>query len=719
MPNTTIGTVQVILSASHEKMTKAFGEAAKQVQQFKNDVVALVGAWASVATAKAIAGFVSANMEAVVSLQRQADQIGITVQAMGGLQHAAGQAGVGADQFAASMAKMQQAITQARHGNAEMEASLQAIGLATEDLKGKGTDEQLALIADHLQSTGDAGLRVSTAMKLFGDQGRALLPLLEQGSAGLQQAQKDAEALGLTFTEIDTGQVVEAKQVLTEVEQVLTALGERIVNELAPYITLAGNAFLNTARESGGFRAQVAMAVEYAVKGAVMVYDGWMRLREVWTAIRIGVMYMTDKVLGAVNNIIQTGQILSRTWNAAWELVKASTRNVIAAIVLDFDYLKSGIYNILDGIANAAGRMLEKLAMAATDINGALAEKLSNAAATAKLAMTNLAAQADKDAKNAGVAMSNALADVAKGWDDLKTAATTLPEGSAAIAQWRENLQNNMEDEKDRLAAQDAERLVTVARVEQAIVDVKSQAMARAAVAAKAHADQQRAAQKSVDAQEIEAERKKNIAKLQATAEFAGNIATLTASMSERNRAAFYVNKAAQMAQAEINAWMAYSNTLASPALISSPGLAEAFATTAFAAGQVAVASIAAQQPPGRADGGPVSRGGLYQVNERGPELLSIGDKSYLMMGGQGGHITPNGGASPGGSPKVEVHVHTPPGMSASTQQSTNGDGSPRIDVIIEAVTSRIAGDVANGTGPMARTMERTYGLNRSRGAAR
>lgn len=45
-----------------------------------------------------------------------------------------------------------------------------------------------------------------------------------------------------------------------------------------------------------------------------------------------------------------------------------------------------------------------------------------------------------------------------------------------------------------------------------------------------------------------------------------------------------------------------------------------------------------------RAIGGPVSAGSMYQVNERGPELLNAGGKQYLMMGSQGGSVTPNAG---------------------------------------------------------------------------
>lgn len=44
----------------------------------------------------------------------------------------------------------------------------------------------------------------------------------------------------------------------------------------------------------------------------------------------------------------------------------------------------------------------------------------------------------------------------------------------------------------------------------------------------------------------------------------------------------------------------------------------------------------------GHANGGSVSAGMIYPVNERGPELLSVRGRDYLMMGAGAGNITPN-----------------------------------------------------------------------------
>lgn len=48
----------------------------------------------------------------------------------------------------------------------------------------------------------------------------------------------------------------------------------------------------------------------------------------------------------------------------------------------------------------------------------------------------------------------------------------------------------------------------------------------------------------------------------------------------------------------------------------------------------------------GRASGGPVSAGRMYEVNENNPELLNVGGRQFLMMGSQGGSVQQNSGKS-------------------------------------------------------------------------
>jgi lambda family phage tail tape measure protein len=81
-----------------------------------------------------------------------------------------------------------------------------------------------------------------------------------------------------------------------------------------------------------------------------------------------------------------------------------------------------------------------------------------------------------------------------------------------------------------------------------------------------------------------------------------------------------------------------------------------------------------------RAAGGPVSSGGLYQVNEKGPELLNVAGKQYLMMGDQAGSVTPNNQLGGGGNTvNVTVNQSFAPGTTRATTLQAAADASRQL----------------------------------------
>lgn len=75
----------------------------------------------------------------------------------------------------------------------------------------------------------------------------------------------------------------------------------------------------------------------------------------------------------------------------------------------------------------------------------------------------------------------------------------------------------------------------------------------------------------------------------------------------------------------------------------------------------------------GKADGGSVSAGGLYPINERGAEILSIGSRDFLTMGGQGGKVTPISGDG-GNTVNVTVNQAFGPNTSRATSMQAAAD---------------------------------------------
>jgi hypothetical protein len=68
----------------------------------------------------------------------------------------------------------------------------------------------------------------------------------------------------------------------------------------------------------------------------------------------------------------------------------------------------------------------------------------------------------------------------------------------------------------------------------------------------------------------------------------------------------------------------------------------------------------------GKAGGGMVAPNMMYSVNENGPELLSVGGRDLLMMGGQAGRVTPNHRL--GGGNAISQNFYT---MGVETRRTT------------------------------------------------
>jgi len=128
----------------------------------------------------------------------------------------------------------------------------------------------------------------------------------------------------------------------------------------------------------------------------------------------------------------------------------------------------------------------------------------------------------------------------------------------------------------------------------------------------------------------------------------------------------------------------------------------------------------------GRASGGPVAGGSLYEVAEGGkPEVLSSGGHTYLLMGTQDGYVTPasTSGTSPLGRTgsagvaqtkggDVIVNVQNNGGQPAQVSQSKDGNGNDIITVMINAAANEVDSRIMRG-GSTYKAINQTFGVSR------
>ncbi|MFY2611060.1 phage tail tape measure protein [Achromobacter ruhlandii] len=97
-----------------------------------------------------------------------------------------------------------------------------------------------------------------------------------------------------------------------------------------------------------------------------------------------------------------------------------------------------------------------------------------------------------------------------------------------------------------------------------------------------------------------------------------------------------------------------------------------------------------------RAIGGPVAARQMYEVNERGmPEIARIGDKSFLLMGSQSGHVSPmvaQGAPAAGGlaaAPNISIQVNVTQGGGEDRKGTGQSELGDRLSDSITAVVRR------------------------------
>lgn len=144
-------------------------------------------------------------------LQDASDQLGVTTDSLQGLGYAAALSASNLEEVEQAMQFLQRNSQEAAQGNKDLAKSFKAMGVSTKELKnGVPVDELFEKLADVMQKTTNPAKRTALAMQLLGRSGAKLIPLLSQGSAGLEEMKKEFTDLNLGFSKdfIDNSQKV-------------------------------------------------------------------------------------------------------------------------------------------------------------------------------------------------------------------------------------------------------------------------------------------------------------------------------------------------------------------------------------------------------------------------------------------------------------------------------------------------------------------------------
>lgn len=125
----------------------------------------------------------------------------------------------------------------------------QALGISAKDAAGKlrPVEEVFVEVADAIQRNEDPVLRTKMAMALMGESGRKLVPMLSDGSKGLDDAAARARKFGLVLSNDAVKAAADMTDHLDDMRACIGAVGNMIGARLAPIIIRVADRFRDLA----------------------------------------------------------------------------------------------------------------------------------------------------------------------------------------------------------------------------------------------------------------------------------------------------------------------------------------------------------------------------------------------------------------------------------------------------------------------------------------
>lgn len=205
----------VRLVAENAKLHRELDRSNKKLRKFSSNAKKHAGlvtkALAGIGVAIVIRQFAMLAKSALAAgdaLAKTASKLGISTEALAGLQRAAKITGVAQETLTKALTKQQKAIFDANRGLLTYKQHFDALGLSTEALMKLSPDQQFGEIAEALNKLENQTLKTAIAYDIFGGRGTALINTLAVGKTGLKAFADQAKFLGTAISK-DTAKKME------------------------------------------------------------------------------------------------------------------------------------------------------------------------------------------------------------------------------------------------------------------------------------------------------------------------------------------------------------------------------------------------------------------------------------------------------------------------------------------------------------------------------
>ena len=254
-----VGALRVTLGLDSAQFTTGMKTAQTGLQRFAG--IAKAGALAIGTAMVAAGGAMAMAMKGVIDRADQmyeaSQALGVTVEDLSRLQYAAELSGVSAENLEKSIRKLSVGLYDAsQSATGPAATAFRAIGISATDAAGniRPAIDVIGDLAARFETLPDGAEKTALAIKVFGRSGADMIPMLNEGEAGLKAMYEEAEQLGIV---LDTETAAAAERFndnLTRLGKVQDGIVTKVTAGMLPAFDRLAASLVTAANDSNGLR---------------------------------------------------------------------------------------------------------------------------------------------------------------------------------------------------------------------------------------------------------------------------------------------------------------------------------------------------------------------------------------------------------------------------------------------------------------------------------
>lgn len=248
-----IGQITVKIGADTYELQKGLADAKTQVQGFGKSTGALEGVLSAlgtvaIATAGAIAVITKNAIDSADNLNKMSQKVGIATEDLSKLAYAARLSDVDIGSLQQSLVFLSRGMSEASQGSGNALQAFNALGISFKNNDGtlRSQAEVLADVADKFANLRDGTEKTALAVAIFGRAGANMIPMLNQGSAGLSEMGDELANFGGVISGQTARSAEQFNDNLTRLQTILSGLSMQAFAPLIEGLNASFDAFLKT-----------------------------------------------------------------------------------------------------------------------------------------------------------------------------------------------------------------------------------------------------------------------------------------------------------------------------------------------------------------------------------------------------------------------------------------------------------------------------------------